>query len=65
MITTTVMPRAEKSCAAFAFKRARIENIPPSPSLSARRIRITYFSVTTKAIAQKNIEVQPRTSSRP
>ena len=33
--------------------------IPPSPRLSARRIRITYFSVTTNISAQKITETAP------
>jgi len=63
--TMRLIARTVNSFAARDLSSARIENIPPSPWLSARRIKITYLSVTTSAIAQKNIEVQPRTSSRP
>ena len=33
--------------------------MPPSPRLSARRIRITYFSVTTTISAQKITDTAP------
>jgi hypothetical protein len=35
--------------------------IPPSPRLSARRIRTTYLSVTTTIRAQKMVETAPTT----
>ena len=63
--TITNMPRALKSLAALSFRSARIENMPPSPWLSARMMSITYLSETTTPIAQKKSDVQPKTSSWP
>jgi hypothetical protein len=37
--------------------------IPPSPWLSARRIRMAYFSDTTRISAQKIRETMPTTVS--
>jgi hypothetical protein len=65
MITTTVMALGESTFAAFAFRRAKIEKIPPSPSLSAFMMRYTYLKLTTIAMAQTNRDVQPKTSSGP
>ena len=35
---------------------------PPSPSLSARRMKTTYFTDTTTVIDQKTREITPYTS---
>ena len=36
--------------------------IPPSPSLSARMMKITNSIVTTRVIVQKTSEITPKTS---
>jgi len=46
--------KADKAIASSAM-------MPPSPRLSARSIRITYFSVTTTISAQKIVDTVPRT----
>ena len=33
--------------------------MPPSPSLSARRMKVTYFTVTISVIAQNTSEITP------
>ena len=39
--------------------------IPPSPSLSARMMNVTYLTLTISVIAQKISETTPKTASRP
>ena len=46
---------------ACLLTRAKSAKIPPSPRLSARRIKITYFNVVCKVSVQKIHESPPKT----
>ena len=41
------------------------DSVPPSPRLSARIMKITYFSVTTSMTDQKISDSTPKISARP
>ena len=43
----------------FLFIKANNENIPPSPLLSACKVKMTYFIVVNNVIVQKTAEILP------
>jgi len=56
-ILPQVLPWISRRCAS-----AKSARIPPSPSLSARMMMVTYFSVTEMASAQKMSDSTPSTA---
>jgi hypothetical protein len=56
---TRLVPTGERC----RLRRVMSANMPPSPSLSARRTTVTYFKVTESVSAQTTSESRPSTSA--
>ncbi len=55
----TTAPRRADAFPHVRRSKAASAITPPSPSLSARRMNVTYFSDTTTVIDQKTSEMTP------